>query len=59
MLAFIAGQASREEEADRLSATAAMWHVLRLLAVNGGSLRSQGKTGKPKEQITPGEDFIM
>jgi hypothetical protein len=41
-----------------LSATAAMWHVLRLLAVNSGSLRSQGKAGKPKEQITPGGDSL-
>ncbi len=59
VLAFIAGQAARGEEADRASVPAAMWHVLRLLAVNGGSLRSQTKGGKTKEQLTPGEGHSM
>lgn len=55
VLAFIAGEAAREVEADRASVAAAMWQVLRLLALNSGSLRTQSKLVRTtKDQDTPG-----
>ncbi|CAL8467566.1 g7104 [Coccomyxa elongata] len=49
VVAFIAGVAAKEEALDKTSVTAAIWHVLRLLALNGGTLRSHSKSGKTKE----------
>lgn len=54
VVTFIADVAAKEEALDKTSVTAAIWHVLRLLALNGGTLRSHSKSGKTKEG-SPGE----
>ncbi len=57
VVAFIAGVAAKEEALDKNSVMAAIWHVLRLLALNGGSLRCHSKSSKTKEG-SPGEQHF-
>lgn len=55
VVAYLTEQAAKAQQAGPLSTTSALWSVLRVLATNNGSLRSQSKLGKVKEQDTPGE----